>query len=427
MKKIDVAILGAGGRGFGFGEIIREYGHVARVVAVAEPRPEYREKFAQEYDLAPECVFENWQAFVAQPKMCDAVIISTMDQDHVGPALACLEKAYHILLEKPMAVSIEGCQAIDRAQRASGTIAAICHSLRYQKGFAALKKVIDEGRIGRIQTLDQLEQVQFIHQSHSFVRGNWGNQGRSTFMLMSKSCHDLDYITYLVGAPCRRITSFGSLNYFRLENAPEGSTERCTDGCPHEPECPYSAIKIYVNGDLCNWPASVASAESTREAQMESIRTGPYGRCVWRADNDVVDHQVVAMEFDGGVTATFTMTAFTQHGGRRIRVHGTEGEISFDEDSLTIKTFADLNVERVEFGPEPGGHGGGDHRVVRAWLKAIELDDASLLSTNVQESLRTHLMVFAAERSRLEKRMVDMEEFYGDSELAGVATDMAKD
>lgn len=407
-KPKTIAILGAGARGTGFAELISQHGQWGRVAAVAEPREPYRQAMVRNHGLGSNCVFDTWQEFVKRPRLCDAVIIATPDRDHAGPAVACLRKGYDLLLEKPMATALSECRAIERAQRQSGGMVGICHSLRYQKGFRKVKELIDAGAIGRVVTIDQLEQVAYWHQAHSYVRGNWGNEGRASFMLLAKSCHDIDYVAWLAGSACRRVSSYGSLAHFRRENAPEGSPARCTDGCPAESGCPYSALRWYVNGRRDVWPAAVISPGHSREEHLEAVRSGPYGRCVYRCDNDVVDHQVVAMEFAGGVTATFTMTAFTQGGGRRLRVHGDRGELAFDERTITIRTFGDDNVTEIALGPEPGGHGGGDVRVVRDWLRALHTRDRSLVVADAQESLRTHTIVFAAERSRREGRAVSL-------------------
>lgn len=396
-----------------FGEILKKHPDQARVVAVAEPREAYRNRFVRAHRLDDAQVFHSWQDFCARPKMCDAVVLATMDRDHVGPAVACLRKGYHLFLEKPMATTLEDCQAIEAAQRASGKVVAVCHSLRYHRGFHTVKELVDRGRIGRLITMNQIEQVSYWHQAHSFVRGNWGNEGRSTFMLLAKSCHDLDYMAYLIGAPCRRVTSYGALSHFRAEHAPAGSTARCTDGCAVERACPYSAIRRYVECGASArraWPANVVSPAHTREAHLAAIQSGPYGRCVWRCDNDVVDHQVVAMEFAGDVTATFTMTAFTNGGGRQVRLHGAEGELTFDETKIVIHRFGEKSAETIAIPRETGGHGGGDLRAMRSWLDAIQQGQPSLVLTNAQESLRTHRIVFAAERSRREKRAVEMTE-----------------
>ncbi len=405
-----VAVLGAGGRGCGFGNLIQHFNYLAKVTAVAEPRDEYRRSFAEQHQIPSSQVFNTWQEFCEKPRMTDAVVISTLDQDHVGPAVACLQKGYDVLLEKPMANTLADCRAIEQAQRRSGQIVSVCHSLRYHKGFRKVKDLIAGGAIGRLMTLDLIEQVNYRHQAHSFVRGNFGNEGRAAFMLLAKSCHDIDYLCYLADQPCLRTSSFGSLSFFKRENAPPGSTERCTDPCPLESKCEYSAIKVYVDGERQYWPAAMCSHDHSREAHFRAIQTGPYGRCVWKCDNDVVDHQVVNLEFDREITATFTMTAFTLDGGRQLRAHGTAGDLRFDESSITIKTFADRNVQRIEIGGEEGSHGGGDMRVMLDWLLALHSWDASAIVANAQESLKSHTVVFAAEKSRLEKRMVQISE-----------------
>ena len=229
-------------------------------------------------------------------------------------------------------------------------------------------------------------------------------------MLMSKSCHDLDYLSYLVDRPCLRVSSFGALSFFRRDQAPPGSTDRCTDPCPVEPGCPYSALQAYVHSKLTEWPADVGSREHSFEAHLQAIRTGPYGRCVWKCDNDVVDHQTVNLQFADDVTATFTMTAFTLNGARLLRVHGTQGEIRFDERGITLNTFADRNVQQFTLGAELGGHSGGDVRVVHEWLLALHSRDDSQVVANAQESLKTHTIVFAAEQSRREGRQVAIAE-----------------
>ncbi len=407
-KQITVAIIGAGGRGrWTFAPTIRELAHKARVVAVAEPRAWNRNEFAREFGLKKAMVFKSWRDFVKGAKKCDAVVISTMDQEHAQPALACLEKGYHVLLEKPMAVTLEDCRAIEAAQRKSGKVLAVCHSLRYSKGFSKLKEVIDSGKIGEVVTLDHLEGVGYWHQAHSFVRANWRNEKTSTFMLLSKSCHDIDFLYYLTGKKFLRVSSYGSLKHFTPGNAPKGATRRCTDGCPAEPSCPYSALKIYRHHPFFGKMIAVGQPHDVFVKELAKL---PVGRCVYYCDNDVVDHQVVLIEAEDGVTISFTMTAFTHTWERRTRVHGTGGELTFNENSITIHTFGEDNVERIEISPEAGGHGGGDLRVTRNWLEAIEKNKPSHVLATAQESLLTHTYTFAAEKARKEKRIVEMSE-----------------
>lgn len=405
MNPKTIAILGVGDRGASYAALIRQLPDLGQIVAVADPRPEYRNISGTQR------AFRNWKEFAAQPKFCDAVVIATPDREHVAPAVACLKKGYDVLLEKPMATTLADCRAIEAAQRAYGRIVAVCHSLRYQVGFRKVKELIDGGAIGRLITLDLLEQVVFWHHAHSFVRGNWSNEARSTFMLLAKSCHDIDYLAWLADRPCQQVSSFGALTYFRRENAPAKSAKRCTDPCPIEAVCPYSALKQYVHADRTAWPANVVSATHSENAHLRVLRTGPYGRCVWKCDNDAVDHQTVNLLFADDVTATFTMTAFTQRGGRRLRVHGTEGELAFDEKTIALRRFNDSrDVEEIPIPKETGSHSGGDARVVKEWLEALHSRDESRIVANAQESLKTHTIVFAAEKSRLEGRTVSLAE-----------------
>ena len=408
-----IAVLGAGGRGSSIGTAINGLPHLARVVAVADPDAGKVAQLGDACGVAAGGRFASWQDFLASGMQVDGVVIATMDQDHVEPAIACLQRGWHVILEKPMAPNLEDCQRIEAAQRASGRCMTVCHSLRYQKAFRTVRDLVADGAVGRLMTIDLIEQVSWWHQAHSFVRGNWGNSGRSAPMILAKSCHDLDYLAFLTGAPALRLMSYGHLSYFTLANTPAGAPKRCSDGCPHESTCAYSALKAYVYGERNHWPASVCSpTDHSLEAHLAAVRNGPYGRCVWQCDNDVVDHQVIALEFPGEITATFTMTAFTQEGGRRLRVHGTHGVLEFNDHAqeITITTFATGNVQRISVARESGGHGGGDTRMVRDWLEALRSGDSAGLVSTAQESLRTHAMAFAAERSRRERRPVELAE-----------------
>ncbi|MBA3707443.1 MAG: Gfo/Idh/MocA family oxidoreductase [Planctomycetes bacterium] len=412
-KDLTFAILGLGGRGGGFSHVLHAQPELGRVVAIADPDPEKRKKIGDRHAIPADRRFEGYQALLAQPKLADVVINTLMDQLHRPSAVPALDKGYHMLLEKPMATSLEDCKAIDAARRRNNAIVSICHSMRYSVIFSEIKRLVDSGVIGDIVSLDQLEAVEHTHQSHSFVRGNWGNESRATFMLMAKSCHDIDFIAYLIGKPCRRVSSFGSLTKFRKENMPVGAPARCIDGCPAEASCPYSTYKLYSGpqADKTNWYSDHAGfIGKTSEERVELLKTSPYGRCVYQCDNDVVDHQVVAFEFDAGITATFTMTALTHNGGRSIRVHGTKGDLTSYTEShiIDIHRFDDGRHDRVQLPFGVGMHGGSDLNALRNLVDAIRTGRPDSVLTTTSESLASHTIVFAAERSRREKRMVEI-------------------
>ena len=365
-KPARVLIVGAGSRGTAYSEYIRKHPDDAVVVGVADPSEFHRNRIAEMFDIPGERVWSNWDEAILPARFADAAIVATPDTLHVEPAISLIEKGYHILLEKPMAPSEDDCRRIVQAAEDRGDVRfAVCHVMRYTRYTQMLKGIVDSGRIGEIVNVQHIEPVGYWHQAHSFVRGNWRNQAESSFMLLAKSCHDIDWLRYIVGQSCRRVSSFGSLFHFKKANQPDGAADRCID-CGVEANCPYSARKIYMGmlekGDT-GWPLDVLADEVNAETVAEAIRTGPYGRCVYACDNDVVDHQVVNMEYDGGATVSFTMTAFNVAGGRRTRIHGTRGEIYGDGRNITVTEFLTDQSEMIDTDASDatisGGHGGG--------------------------------------------------------------------
>ena len=414
MKPVTIAIIGCGARGHTYAQFALEFPQRVKVVAAAEPREPYRKKMAQLHTLTGDQVFSDWQSFFSKPKMADGVIIATQDNDHVGPALAAFEKGYNVLLEKPMAPTLEQCKTIVARAKAAGKIFAICHVLRYTNYTRKIREIIDSDAIGEVVSVQRLEPVGFWHQAHSYVRGNWRNEAQSSNMLLAKSCHDLDWLRYVIGTPCLALSSFGSLKHFKRDEAPEGAAARCLD-CSIEERCPYSAKKIYLQrleqGDR-GWPVAVLHHEPTKDTIEEALRNGPYGKCVYSCDNDVVDNQVVACQFQEEKTATFTMTAFTSFRGRDTRVFGTAGELCGDGEHIERFDFLSGKYIDVELDPLPKtslcGHGGGDYGLMDSFVSAVAQEDQSLLLSGPDESLETHTMVFAAELARREKRVVTL-------------------
>jgi predicted dehydrogenase len=403
---ITLAIVGAGSRGASYGRRAVNTGR-ARVVAVADPLDSRRAAFPEAEH------YTDWRELAALPRRADAVIVATQDRDHVEPAVRFAELGYDILLEKPMAVAEDDCRAIVAAAERSTAIFAVCHVLRYTPYTRALKELLDSGRIGEIVSIQHLEPVGWWHQAHSFVRGNWRRADESTFMLLAKSCHDLDWLVHLTGRRVTRVSSFGGLQHFRPEHRPAGAADRCLD-CAAEPGCAYSAKRIYLPlAGRAEWPLSVLTDDVSEEGVLAALRTGPYGRCVYACDNDVVDHQVVNMEFEGGGTASFTMTGFTPALHRQTRIFGTRGSVDGDGDRLTVHDFVTGRSETVETRPEGdatagGGHGGGDQGLVEAFLTAVATRDPAPILSSPAESLHSHVVAWAAERSRLHGETVSL-------------------
>jgi len=401
MKGVTIAIIGAGGRGQGYAEYAQKHPSEGKVVAVADPVAFRREKLRREHRIPAENAFADWRGLAARKKLADAVIIGTQDRMHTEPAIAFAKRGYHMILEKPMAPTAEECREIVKAVKKAGVIFAVGHVMRYTAYYEALKKLIDKGAVGEVMAVQHIEPVGFWHQAHSFVRGHWRNSKLSSFMLLAKSCHDIDILQFLIGKRCVEVSSFGALSHFRKEARPKGAGKRCFT-CKIERKCPYSAKKIYLSGAHPDWVRFSVSDDQSPAAFKKALATGPYGRCVYACDNDVVDHQVVNLLYEDDVTASFVMTAFSAHGGRETRIMGTMGEIVAGHGTITHNDFR--TGKSVTYDPAAkvkGGHGGGDEGLMKGFLSAVAKNDPSLIASGPDVSLETHLTVFAAEEARL--------------------------
>lgn len=412
--QLTLAVVGAGNRGNAYARIAAADPR-ARVVAVAEPDPVRRRRFAEEHDLPPERVYADWRDLAASERLADAVMLTTQDAMHHDPAVALVRRGYHLLLEKPMATTEQDARSIVAAAEIAGVTLAVCHVMRYTAYTAALSALISRGDIGDVVSVEHLEPVGWWHHAHSFVRGNWRREDTATFMLMAKSVHDIDWLDFVVGRPAERVSSFGGLYHFRPDQKPDGAADRCLD-CAVESTCPYSAVRLYPaclgDPERERWPLSTITDDLTHDGVMRALREGPYGRCVYSCDNDVVDHQVVSIEYAGGVTASFTMTAFSPHEARRTRVFGTHGYVEGDGRELRVldfRTSSTTVIDTADGGAADaaGGHGGGDAGLMTAFIDTL-LSGVTAV-TDPRESLRSHRLTWAAERARRTGTVVEVD------------------
>ena len=413
MEKLKIAILGAGSRGL---NAFAPYfpAEKTEIVAVAEPDSYRRNLAAERFHIPAEGIFRDYRDFLKAPKKADAVIITTQDSMHVEPAVACARLGYHILLEKPMAPDEKGCLAIAEAAKASGKIFALGFVLRYGAFFRKYRAILQSGVIGKIITFRHIEEVGYWHQAHSFVRGNWSNEAKSSPMILAKCCHDLDILNYLTDSRCQRISSFGGLRFFCAENRPKKAADRCMD-CPLAESCLYSAKKFYfgrLRTGQTDWPLDVITNDCTEGGVEKALREGPYGRCVFACDNNVVDHQVLDFEYDNGISGSMTMTAFSDRIRRLTEFRGTEGELYGDGSTITLRRFGseqDVVYSVSNIGQDlAGGHGGGDGGLAKVFVEACRTNNQALLGATVDEMIAGHLMPFAAEKSRKSGRIVEL-------------------
>ena len=414
-QPVTAVLFGAGLRGAdAYGPYALAHPDELKFVAVTEPDPERRVRFAAAHEIPPERQFTTWEEVMALPKFADAVFNCTMDQVHYPSSLAALEAGYDMLLEKPMANTLAETVELVQAAEDYGRLLQVCHVLRYTPFFSTLHEILRSGRLGDIVTVEHRENVAYWHMAHSFVRGNWANEAASSPMILQKCCHDLDILYWNLGLPVKRLQAFGSLRHFRAENAPQGATLRCTDGCPAAADCPFDARPIYLNMNNEGWPVSALGSDLSAEGRQAALETGPYGRCVYHCDNNVVDNQTVNMEFEDGTTVVLFMHGHSHREGRTMRYDGTRatllGEFSILGSSLEIHDHLTGTRERVAIPLADGtGHGGGDFGVVAAFVRAMRGQSEAL--TSARASLESHLLAFAAEESRHLNIVVDMQQY----------------
>jgi predicted dehydrogenase len=458
---IRILLFGAGNRG---AETYGRYGQThpqnIRFVAVAEPNPIRRAQFAADHNISPERQYIDWQDALSAGKIADAVINATQDEMHHDSTIAALNAGFDVLLEKPIATTLSETLHIVRTAEETNRLLMICHVLRYTGFFQKVKAIFQSERLGQVINISHSENVSYFHMAHSYVRGNWRNLALSAPMILAKSCHDLDLLYWFLDEKVTHLSSFGDLRHFKAENAPPGAQDRCTDGCPAAESCPFYAPRIYLDSlpikqavsradnpmlrfigktsinhpqfakalgkvippvrkltEYSGWPRNtITECPQDDAAVLDALRTGPYGRCVYRTDNDVVDHQVVSMRFESGITATLTMHGHSHEEGRTLRVDGSRatllGKFSYSESWLEVHEHGSGAVEQFTFASEveqASGHGGGDDGLMNTFVQAMRGEQAPL--TSARDSLESHLMAFAAEGARLGNVMVDMDKF----------------
>lgn len=494
--KPRLLIIGAGSRGNAYARAVVDSG-LGLVAAVAEPIDFKRRHLGSKYiwpnaESKPEQEFSSWKDFMefeaqrrkdeaAGVPTCpgiDGAFICVRDEHHVEVLTAIAPLGLHIMSEKPLATTLTDCLRIERSIRENPErIFAIGHVLRYSPHNMLLRHMVREQRvIGDILSIEHTEPVGWWHFSHSYVRGNWRKESTTAPSLLTKSCHDIDFLLWMLCSPMSasnqtahlpaRISSVGSLKQFRRERKPKeaGNATNCLS-CPISEKCKFSAKRIYHDRHLAKgnakWPVHIVNPEAeslmetdgpekAKEALMSSLaedytvgKTPPadigsrswYGRCVWESDNDVVDDQYVTFEWDRdgqspdeqSKTASFHMIAQTlSQCERRGRIYGTSGEIFYDSKSITVHNF-DTDTTRI-FNPEVpknSHHGGGDDGLTQQFVKAIAASmdgrmsvreaQVEFLGCTMEEIVRSHATVFAAEQARRERRVVEWGDWWEDN------------
>ncbi len=414
-KPVTAIIVGGGHRSFIYGDYSLDHPDKLKIIGIAEPDAARVQQAKDKFGISDDFCFSSAQELAKKGRIADIIINGTMDKDHVSTAIPLLECGYDMLLEKPFAVNKEEMlQLIDTVKKHNNKV-MICHVLRYSEFYKAIKKVINDGDIGEIMSIQLCEDVSYHHYATSYVRGKWGNSQKSgTSMLLAKCCHDLDMLMWLMGdAEPELVTSAGSQMYFNSKNAPEGCGERCMVDCKYVDTCDLSARRIYLDlpgkWDFYVWPELHSASYEEKYEYLKNI--SPFGKCAFKCDNDVVDHQTVMIKFKNGATGSHNLTAGCAFSQRIIRVIGTKGEINgtFESQKFTvsyIKPHKDDDHISKEYDLSEScsafvGHGGGDHALVADFIKYVTGGETSISCTSIYDSVKGHQVVFAADESML--------------------------
>lgn len=414
-KPITAVIVGGGHRSVIYADYALKHPEALKIVGIADPNPGRREMCRSRYGFPAENCFENADALAKRGKIADAVINGTMDHQHFETSVPLLELGYDMLLEKPFAVSKEEMDALMDVIKKHGNRVMICHVLRYAPFYRSIKEKLANGEIGDIINIQMAEHVSYHHLSTSYVRGKWANSDIcKTSMLLAKSCHDVDLMMWLMQPTLpTAVSSVGGIFQFKPENAPKNAGTRCTVDCPLVDSCRYSSKNLYLmhpnRWECYAWADLENKKDATDEDRIASFNNGnPYNRCIYKCDNNVVDHQSVLINFASGATGTFNMVGGTAKSMRKIHVVGTLGEIYgvLDDNKYTLSRISALaesgfEDETVDLsGANTEGHGGGDDALTADFINYLKTGKQSISCTAIENSVAGHLTVFLADRSR---------------------------
>lgn len=406
---IRLAVIGAGNRANKYLRYCEEHPERLQLTALSEINVLRREACAARFGLSPEACFEDYRTMLDRCHDIDMVLVTTPDNLHFDPVMRAIAARHHVLIEKPIAQTPEEGLRIREAARREGVRVGVCHVLRFHPYFQKIKELVAEGRYGEVISINHSISVGMDRSTHSFVRGIFSDSDTSNPMLISKCCHDVDFLLWVADRKCLRVASFGSLKWFRAENAPAQSTERCIT-CPLEEQCPYSARDLYQRRR--DWISNfdIPAGGSIDDAIRHELVEGPYGRCVFRCRNNVVDHQCVILDMEHGASITLTMDMFTTDDLRRTTIHLSHGEIYGDERRIVARDFK--GREQVfDFSAELDRpyHAGADLRLIGDFTEAILCGDHPL-TVSADDLWESFLVCHAAEQSRLRGQVIRIDD-----------------
>lgn len=414
---MKVSVIGLGQRGFNYLRWISYFDKDVEIAAVCDKNKERADYTQKRYKVKNK--FYNENDFF-EKCFSEAVIVATQDRDHFNHCMKCIDTGYKfILCEKPVSPDIDECIKLNDYANSRGVTIVVCHVLRYSKYYMKIKEIISSGEIGDVKTIQHSENIGYFHFAHSYVRGNWHSEKETSPMIMAKCCHDFDILQWLIDKPAVSVSSFGSLDYFKRENAPENCAERCID-CTVK-DCKYNAVNLYIKDPLykCTFlrfnGSIICNKYNYKKNDMyEALKNTNYGKCVFKCDNDVCDHQIVNISYEDGVIASHCVSAFNDKFLRRTNVFGTKGEITADDytGEIKVRVFGGKHYTIHTKIIKGLGHVDGDINLTRGFIKLCKGEEYDKKDvTFLSETIESHRTAIYAERSRKEGgRVIKMTE-----------------
>ena len=432
MKKISCVILGYGDRSSRYAEYAINVPEELEVVGVIDVNELKRRQAKETFTLEEHQIYESLDDFLQADVKCDVVINGTMDELHYETTMPLLERGYNILLEKPVTANPEELLKIQKKAKEKDCKVVVCHVLRYTPFYSKIKSIIDSGKIGKIISMQLNEHVWYGHFVNSYVRGKWRSEREcGSGLLLAKCCHDTDLMCWLnnITTP-ESVSSFGQKAFFTEENAPEGATQFCYE-CPNQAGCMFNAEKFQIEKDFIpfyTWAGiNKPLDEITLEEKREFLKKDTYGQCVFKTDMDIVDRQCVSVQFGNGSIGTLNMVGGASKAGRHIHIVCEYGEIVgyIEDNKILVRVFDKDKVwydeEWIDFSAENdlgeednsvGGHYGGDYYIMKDLVRFLNGMPTSVSTTVIDDSINSHLICYAAEKSRKENVVVNLNREY---------------
>jgi len=438
-KPVRFALFGAGTRGeLDLGYFFKKNRKKLQYWAVAEPDPVRRKYFVERFKIPEENIFKDWKDLLEKPKLADAIINALPCRMHHESTIAALKAGYDVLLEKPIAHTPGECVHLYNASKKYKQKLAVVFENRYNKIYQETKRLLERGVIGRLMNVTCDESIGYFHYILSYVRGIHSRAEEGNSFMIAKGIHDTDLLTWFIGAKASKISSFGDLSFFTEENAPIGAPERCTEDCPVQEECIFDAMKQYYKPGRMSIPLKLALSQSlkdlvdvirdkrfrtlastiTRDLSKSNIlkvlQEGSHGKCVFHSDNGVCDHQTTSIEYENGVTVSFSLSAFSLIWERLLDFRGSKGEINSKDFSgqLELRTYNPAKIKKKRIRFRGLHHGGGDEYLLLDFARAVQSDDPNEKSlTDIKNCIESHLIALAAEEARLSDKVINMETF----------------